>query len=257
MGRDGQDEMKKSFMAFISFLIAASLSCCAVSDSGIDGSYVIDDSSNSESDVQYITADELFEYIDTHDVSVTRQDFEGIDMDEFIRSGGGFRVGNEISPEFDWRAAIDGYWRDIRQDEMDKYLAYDIVMKDSTNEEFDAFKDSFISSLAEEGKSVESSNSMTGTPDNYIIRADGVEVADIVVGQTQYLSEINANKAGTAKAKLAKGNRATGKPAAIDFGNRDSRQFYYSKSEKFFMFFVDYGADEEKYNVVMAFQDAG
>ena len=218
---------------------------------------------NRSEEVEYITPEELFEYIETHNVGVTIEDFEGIDMEAYIRKGGGFRVGNEISPMFDFRRSIDAYWSDIKRDEINIYLAYEIKHVDSTEEEFEEFKTRFVDSIIRNGMDITSENPLILNSYQFRIEFESDYKYYYTIVQTKELEDLR--KYDGNKMKITKGSRKKDEAVLIElistkFMKMETRGFYYSKDEKYFMLPSGLGEApglQYTYDVLKAFHEAG
>ena len=242
--------MKRTMWLLIPVLVVILLSGCM---------------SNTEETVEYITPEELFEYIKTHDVGATVDDFEGIDMEVFIRSGGGFRVGNEINPQFDFKKAIDAYWWGLKKDEIDVYLAYEIKQVDCTDEEFEDFKNKFVDSIGEKEMVISPKESAVMHCAAFDIEFYDGNIYTVMIGQTKNLKDLKYVANGE-KIRVVKGDRKNGKPAYVDLISTKYElvfipSFYYSESEKYFSFF--YNMDDPqvtidtKYEITKLFHETG
>ena len=243
--------MKKTFKIIVTLLITVlALGCIYLILGNIFN--------QPEEEIDYITKEELFEYIETHDAGVTIEDFEGIDMEEFIKSGGGFRAGNEISPNYNFISAIEMYWYKKEIERIEPYLAYEIKMVDSTDEEFEEFKERFVKIIEESGRAIYPIERWSGNGFMIELKNNSYE---IMIGQTKYF-DLNRNSNDVNKIRVKKGNKNKQETAAIDFRSglfvtSIMYQFYYSKSEKYFIFFLDRPGSLDDLNIIKAFYEAG
>jgi len=88
-----------------------------------------------------ITKEELFEYIQTHDVGLTIDDFEGIDVEDFLAFW-------QFSPsnigDYLCKASLEIYLNSLNINERLYYFAEEKISVDSTDEEFEkSIKDFF------------------------------------------------------------------------------------------------------------------
>ena len=209
-----------------------------------------------EEEIQYRSKEELFNYIETHDVGVTVEDFEGIDMEDFIRQRR-FRADREISPEFDFKSAIDWYWYKISEAEVERYYAYELKSVNSTNEEFAEFQKRFVRAIEGKGFVIYPSKTQ-GDGKEYIIEVKDSENMIIELAQTKDLGFDDTNKI-----KIIKRNSHENEPLNLDFGYFEfamrnySPYFYYCKSDKYFMFFWEGMSLLERFDVIKVFCEVG
>ena len=128
-----------------------------------------------------ITKDELFEYIQTHEVGLTVDDFDGIDVDDFIKH---FHF-TPSNIEFLWEKTLEGYLEDLELDERKSYFAKSIVSVESTEEEFQEFIKSFSRKI---GKKIV----FSGTSDGFVfIDINDTAQTTLYIAQTKDIYELN------------------------------------------------------------------
>ena len=145
----------------------------------------IDNNKEEVLDFDFMTKEEFINYIENNEVGVTLNDFEGIDIDDFIRREF-FSVDNISS--YNLVVALEGYLQKLEDDRLMAYLAKELVSVDSTDEEYKEFLGKFISSI--DGKIVSS-----GIENDFINwyriswkESDGENRTEYMrIGQTKYL----------------------------------------------------------------------
>lgn len=95
-----------------------------------------------EPTVELITAQELLQYIRDNDVGVTEDDFNGIDVDEFIECWQitRYSYGN-------LRYRLDNYESSRESYMTGKLMVRELISVDSTQDEYDAFIETFFEKL--------------------------------------------------------------------------------------------------------------
>jgi len=94
-------------------------------------------------DERLVTKEELFEYIQTHDVGLAIEDFDGIDVDDFITT-------MHFTPsniEMLWVRSLEMYKNRKKIDERIDYFAKEKVYMESTDEEYEVFVNVFFQAI--------------------------------------------------------------------------------------------------------------
>ena len=94
-----------------------------------------------------ITKEELFEYIQSNDVGLTIEDFEGIDVEDFLVfwQFTPSNIGNYLC-----KASLEMYLDDLGIKERTRYFAKEKISVESTDEEYENFIEKFFKATNEE-----------------------------------------------------------------------------------------------------------
>ena len=200
--------MKKTIWLLIPVLILVLLSGCFQNTE-----------EEVENDLDYMSKEEFFEYITTHEVDVTVDDFSDVDIDDFIRVEG-LVSGMEFHETYSFRIALGFYLYNLDNRKFEPFMAREIKSIPSTDEEFVYFKEIFFKEI---DKPYESYSEDQFGLSNYTIIA-GETKFYIKIGQTMYFD----------KCMLVKNNQGfycvyyEGDPGV-------ARTIIYSKSSKYFI----------------------
>jgi hypothetical protein len=157
------------------------------------GEMATDEGSAAESGL--MTKEELIEFIENNQhlvtVDITVEDLEGVDVDGLIAR---YHFTKEVIGHRYLRTAVDGYLNYLESKRRAVFMAQEIVSVDSTDEEYGAFREKFISSVSNKVKYI----GKVGYLDQYWLyytRPDGEESSsDMFIGQTKYLEEYSTGK---------------------------------------------------------------
>jgi len=134
----------------------------------------------------FMTKEEFITYIDTNDTDVTLEDFDGIDIDDFISQS---YFSKENISHYSLAVALDDYLRRMERQRRAAYMAQEIVSVDSSDVEYEKFRDQLILSI---GGGVESAGKHN-TLDVYQVSytdSGGKKTWDyIYIGQTKHLKK--------------------------------------------------------------------
>ena len=178
-----------------------------------------------EMEFDFMTKKEFIDYIETHDTGVTVEDFEGIDIDDFIHKR--FLTNDNIY-RFNLVSALEAYLRNLEAENRAVYFAQEIVSVESTDAEYEMFIKKFIAAT---GLKIEAIDTFDGLDPFYAYYEDedGKEKWQyIYIGQTKNFSQIDVDY---------KEGDGYGYPVIIirngDMGSEN--RFCYNKNKKYFL----------------------
>ena len=177
---------KGNVFIVIVIVIVISILLSACTAAGEETMPSIDDKEKEEIEVVFITKEEFIDYIENNDVGVTMEDFEGIDIDDFIKR---WNISNDNISNYNLVFALENHLRNLEIERVAAYQAREIVSVNSTDKEFNEFLDRFISAI--DGKAVWSGDlSFVSWYTMSFTESDGEERTEYMwVGQTKNLSK--------------------------------------------------------------------
>jgi hypothetical protein len=113
----------------------------------------IEEGGEGKMDERLITKDELLEYIQTHSVGLSLEDFDDINVDELITRG---RITTRIvhpsnlNTSLYLETALRDYKRDLEWNERAKYMAQEKCNVESTDSEYERFIKEFFAAIGAE-----------------------------------------------------------------------------------------------------------
>ena len=142
-------------------------------------------------ETQLMTKEEFIKYIEENQhletVDITVGDLNGVDIDGFIEY---WHFSEDIVRNRYLKRALESYLLELEREKNRVYLAQELVSVDSTDEEYEKFKEEFFSEIGAEVKSV---NKVKDALDWYRISfkdLEGEQVEKYVfIGQTKHLKE--------------------------------------------------------------------
>lgn len=210
-----------------------------------------------EEEIQFIKEEEFIQYIKANDVGVTPKDIEDINIDDFIKT---WYLTNENIKDRVLSNLLNDYlenneWQD-NEKFIEPYLAYELRKVDSSDEEYEEFVQHLTLAIEQNLWIINS----TGRGSYSIILKDR-EYISYNVGQTKdlYLSTENNE---TGKLKVIEGNIERDEPARLDFGyfefamRNHSPHFYYSRCQKYILYFDKGTHLIEHFEIIKAFCNA-
>ena len=202
-------------------------------------------------EIDYMTKEEFINYIQSNDFGVTINDFDGINIEEFVRL---FYFTDEYQPEPNYKYIIQIYWNWKLEKEVEPYHAYELKSVESTNEEFSEFQKRFIEAIEGKGMVINPTNRQ-GHGIEFIIEAKGSDSINFVLAQTKDLGFED-----TKTFKIIKRNSPDIEPLNLDFGYFEfamrnySPYFYYSKSNQYFIYFSEERSfSEQHFEIIKVF----
>ena len=236
--------MKKTFLFLIIVVLLFSLSACGnnLNEEELPPpeEKILPEITEQVEDVmseRLITADELLEYIQTHDVGLSSDDFNGIDIDDFI-SYWSFRPS---SIDLLWEKSLESYLEHLVFDERAVYMATEKFSVESTDEEYKKFIEEFFNEI---NKEVVSSNKAHGFY-WYDINNDGKQMT-LYITQTKGIDNLVFLDLQSTYPELLEVFVADGPDGAGTSGN-----LCYSKNKKYMMLANLY--DEKLFEYVKVF----
>ena len=172
-----------------------------------------------------ITEDELLEYIQTHDVGLSIEDFDQINIEDFILS----RHLTPLSVSNLWKKTLENYLIDLARNERAKYMAQEKYSVESTNEVYECFINDFFLAI---NKDVVNKAVVLGFNRYDINRdSDAADTIILYIAQTKNINELNVyrNEKSTTP-ELLEVFIANGPDGAGVSGN-----FCYSKNKKYML----------------------
>lgn len=216
------EPMKKRVFIFAGLVLTAALLFSCVENGGNGSSGVnqtIDGAANEGNERSLVTKKELLQYILDNDVGITESDFEGIDIDDFIKL---YSMTDRVMRMRNLKTMIEEYpWRKAFEDNLE-IMAKEIVNVDSTDKEYKAFVDAFIKAVGEEFYFL---GSFSDGLDGYNIVMEN-ERHSIYIGKTKNIDQydIKGGRNGVLEISLPSGDMYM------------TTNFCYSRDNKFFMF---------------------
>ena len=136
----------------------------------------------------FVTKEEFLQYINENDVGVKESDFEGVDIDDYIKES---LFTADSLRRFSPKGMLDSYKREQDLKRQNAIMAQEILCVDSTDEEFDAFLQAFFEALAIQPTFL---NTKNGASHYLITRND--ERYYLYIGQTKNLQESTLDNKG-------------------------------------------------------------
>ena len=188
-----------------------------------------DEQGEKEMEIQLLTVEEFIKCIEENQhleaVDITVDDLEGIDIEGFIEYG---HFTKDSFGRRYLRNALESYLVHVEDEKLLEYLAHELVSVDSTDEEYEKFKQKFIPAI--DGKII-SSGKYKDLIDWYRVifkDSDGKERTEYMwIGQTKYLDKFvtsRSESSGVYYIQIPMDSSG--------FGYEGS--FHYNKNKKFF-----------------------
>ena len=188
--------------------------------------------------MELLTKQEFLQYVKENEVDVTVQDFDGVDIDDFVRYG---YLTSEWVTHQNLVKLLECYKRDLVNEQGSKIMAKEIICVDSTDEEYEAFLKAYFNAV--DGEYWKYGARQKYQFESYTIRKDDVRCR-IEIGKTKNMSMY----------KIFDGRFYGNLEIDIPDGDASWRlPFCYSADGKFFMFTDEYGYDGYIYELFTLF----
>ena len=174
---------------------------------------------------ELITKEAFIEYIQTHDVGLSVEDFEGIDIEDFIAF---WQFTPSDIGEYLWQESLEVYKRDLELKEKAKCLAITKISVESTDEEYKKFIKDFFIAIGKKDTDLSQSRQLGFYC--YDVMADGGGKVYIYITQTKYIDELNISRNPNRRPELLEVFIPDGPDGAGTSGN-----LCYSKNKKYMM----------------------
>lgn len=144
----------------------------------------------SDVDMTLATGQELLEYIKDNDIGLTEKDFEGIDIDDFIKH---CYITSERLGRFNLKTLVKSYKDYNYHEQRAGIMAKEIISVDSTDEEYQAFVEAYLKELNKETLFIGTNNSML--LDVYTVIAEDARYR-ISIGKTKNMGKYDIRNDG-------------------------------------------------------------
>lgn len=175
-----------------------------------------------------VTIEGFLSFIELNDRGVTKDNFKGLDIDDFIRQ---FGLHERRLATVNLKNMLRLYTFLIQDREFDKYRATEVFSIYSSYAEFESFKNIFFGKIGAEAQHI-------GTFGNFMERYSAIlndERIGIIIGQTRYMDafDFHTDPNGFLSVRIG--------PSASE---HLLSQFSYSKNKKYFMLLPGIGRIE-------------
>ena len=231
--------MKKTFIMYLSMVLLMSILLCACKNvidvvaDPVTQAIILPENTIKEEEIMdfgtIFTKEEFIEYINAHnDLRLSEKDFSdnNIDIEEFIEYYNLSKEKVEIL-QLDLKSIVEEFaWGEISK-AIKAYLPQKLIIADSTNEEYERFKDNYFRSI---GKAPEFGRQLDDFEKGSL--KEGTETSEFIIGQTIYINQFIEQNANW---KLLEN------PCSFDYAWEEGGfwilPLYLSKSGKFFIAF--------------------
>ena len=175
-------------LALATVILLMNLGAC-----GNSMEYIGDEAANFVEDesmmFKRMTKEEFAQMLNERDISLTLDDFEGIDIEDFIQEGI-ITVGLADAPDSEIQqyleTALESYKRNAELKEKANYMAREIISIESTDEEYAMFLEEFFAAIDKELPIP--FNKQSGFD---LFRIEEEKVIDLYIAQTMYIQEMD------------------------------------------------------------------
>ncbi|MCL2634143.1 MAG: hypothetical protein FWD34_06470 [Oscillospiraceae bacterium] len=191
---------------------------------------------------ELITAEELLQYIEDNDVGLTEEDFEGVNIDDFIVH---WHINNENLSKFILKNILESYRDYIQNKQNFEFVAKELISINSTDEEFDAFIILYFKAIGKESNHL--GKYKTSVPIEVYEILDEDDRYVVWIGKTEIIEQFQIKETAFGLEIFI--------PEGMDNSFGSNHMFCYNKDNKFFLIINPY--DDYDYELALLFTQTG